>query len=62
MRKLLRFTDEEIVSEGVYIRENAEQPIEEIDISFLSDEEYKRLKKNPKDKIIQEIIDKRIKK
>ena len=62
MRKLLKFTNEEIISEGIYIRGDAEQPLEEIDISFLSDENYVILKKNPKDKKIRVLIDKKLKK
>lgn len=62
MKKLLKFASgEEIISEGVYIHSSADLPLDELDISFLSDEEFKQLKLNPKNKEIRDKIDKRIK-
>lgn len=63
MRTFLIFADgTSIVSGGIYIRGDAEQPLEEIDISFLSEKDYEKLVKNPKDKIIRNLIDEKVKK
>ncbi|MEK6830384.1 MAG: hypothetical protein AABY15_09795 [Nanoarchaeota archaeon] len=59
IRKLLKFKNgEELLTEGIYIRENADFPEEELDLSFLKNEDYIILKKNIKDKKIRNIIDK----
>ena len=49
MRKLLKFPNGKmIVSEGAYFYDNADDPVEEIDLSRLKDEEYKKVKSDPK--------------
>lgn len=63
MRKLLKFPNgKEVVSEGLYVYDNADDPVEEIDLNFLSEEDYLKLKKNIKDKKVRDFIDKAKKK
>lgn len=61
MKKLLKYKDgsEYIVGGIVSIEPNAE-PMEEWDLSDLTDEEFKELRKNPKDKNLRKKM-KRIK-
>ena len=60
MKKLLRYKngDEYIVGDIASIEPNGIEPIEKYDLSDLTDDEFKRLKNNKKDKKLRQKIKK----